>query len=222
MNDGDRMTTKRSARKTNPAAMPPDTDSGTASLNGRLPQLFAATTIGIALLALVGWQVNARFLAGQWDSYVPMAPSTALAFLLLAGALLCVARWRAQRMSLAFALAAASSVFLLGVLVLAQFITGVDLGLEQALSHSNELLGSTPLGRMSPLTAVAFLLESAALLFLLIASRRRNAPAAAALLAIVATAINLIVMTGYAYGAPWLWCMKVGQKRRDRVSLVYA
>ncbi|HEX7592897.1 MAG TPA: hypothetical protein VF429_01880, partial [Anaerolineae bacterium] len=171
----------------------------------RLPQLFAATTIGIALLALVGWQVNMRFLAGQWDSYVPMAPSTALAFLLLAGALFGFARWHSQRASRLFALIAASGVCLLGVLVLAQFITGIDLGVEQVLSRTNELLGSTPLGRMSPLTAVAFVLESAAFLILLIAQPRRNAPTAAALLATAATAINAVVVIGYAYGVPLLY-----------------
>jgi hypothetical protein len=55
----------------------------------RLPQLLAATSIGLALLALVGWLANVHVLAGQWGSYVPLSPSTALAFLLLAGALFC-------------------------------------------------------------------------------------------------------------------------------------
>jgi hypothetical protein len=67
---------------------------------------------------LAGWQMNARFLAGQWDTYFPMAPSTALAFLLLGGALFCYARWPAQRLSRLFALAAVSLASLLALLCL--------------------------------------------------------------------------------------------------------
>ncbi|MBI3360374.1 MAG: PAS domain-containing protein, partial [Chloroflexi bacterium] len=79
------------------------------------------------------------------------------------------------------------------------------MGLEQALSRTNELLGRAPLGRMSPLTAISFLLESAALFILLIGQGWPHAPTAAVLHAIVATAINLVVLLGYAYGAPLLY-----------------
>ncbi|MDP2744590.1 MAG: PAS domain S-box protein, partial [Dehalococcoidia bacterium] len=171
----------------------------------RLPQICAATAGGIALLALIGWQLHARFLGGQWGANIPMAPSTALAFLFLGGALFSYARWQVQVFSRRFAMAAVSLVFLLGLLVLGQFITGIDLGVEQALSRTNESLGQAPLGRMSPLTAISFLLESAALVFLLITQRGRYAPTAAALLAAGATAINLVVLLGYAYGAPLLY-----------------
>ncbi len=171
----------------------------------RLPQLLAATTIGIALLALVGWQANVRFLAGQWDSYVPMAPATALAFLLLGGALFVYVRAPNQRSSRIFALTAVSIVSLLGVLVLAQFITGIDLGVERALSGTSELLGNIPIGRMSPLTAVSFLLESAAILILLSAPRWRHVATTAALLAASAIAINFIMLVGYVFGAPLLY-----------------
>src|SRR3989304_401935 len=171
----------------------------------RLPQICAGIAGGIALVALAGWQMNARFLAGQWDTYIPMAPSTALAFLLLGGALFCYARWPAQRLSRRFALAAVSLASLLALLVLAQFISGIDLGVEQALARTNELFGRAALGRMSPLTATAFLLENAALFILLIGQRWPNAPIAAALLAVIATAINFVVLAGYAYGAPLLY-----------------
>ncbi|MBI3177061.1 MAG: PAS domain-containing protein, partial [Chloroflexi bacterium] len=171
----------------------------------RQSQLLAATAVGIALLALTGWLSGVRSLAGQLDSYIPMAPSTALAFLLLGGALFGFARWPGRSWGRFFALAALSLVSLLGLLVLAQFFTGIDLGVEQALSQTNEWMGSTPVGRMSPLTAVSFLLESAALFMLLPSKRRRNASTAAALLAAGATALNVVVLTGYFYGAPLLY-----------------
>ena len=119
----------------------------------RLPQICAGIAGGIALLALAGWQMNARFLAGQWGTYIPMAPSTALAFLLLGGALFCYARWPAQRLSRLFALAVVSLASLLALLVLAQFSSGIDLGVEQALSRTNEWLGRGARRRLAPPSA---------------------------------------------------------------------
>ncbi|MFZ5902794.1 MAG: GAF domain-containing protein [Chloroflexota bacterium] len=168
--------------------------------------LFAAITIAIALFTLAGWSSGMRFLAGQWGPYIPMAPSTALAFLLVGGALFCSVRWSNQRWSRFAVLTAAGLVLLLGLLILTQFITGIDLGLEQALFRVNESFGQIPLGRMSPLTAGSFLLESAALLIFLLAEHRwPHAPTAVVILAAVAIAINITVLIGYAYGAPLLY-----------------
>jgi hypothetical protein len=157
------------------------------------------------LLVLAGWQMNARFLAGQWGGNIPMAPTAALAFLLLSAALFCYARWPAFQWSRLLALASVSLVGLLVLLVLAQFVTGFDLGLEQALSRTTERLGPFPLGRMSPLAAVSFLLESVVIFVLLLARRRRYAPLAAVLCAVSAASINVMILTGYAYGVPLLY-----------------
>ena len=156
------------------------------------------------MLALAGWLSGARLLAGELANYVPMAPSTALLFLLISGALFCYARWPGLRLSRLFTLITVVIAFLTGLLVLGEFITGVDLGVEQVLSRTNEFMGAVPLGRMSPLTAVAFLLESTVFL-LLIAEGWRNALPVAAVLAGAATALNAVVLLGYAYGAPLLY-----------------
>ena len=170
-----------------------------------VPQLCAGTAAGIAFLALLGWVSGARFLAGELSTYIPMAPSTALAFLLLSGALFGRAHLPVSRPGRFFELAAVSIVLLIGLLILAQFTFGIDLGIERVLSRTNELLGSTPLGRMSPLSAIAFLLEGAALLMILIGEPRRNVPTAIVLLATVAIAIHTVVLIGYVFGAPLLY-----------------
>ena len=168
-----------------------------------VPEICACLAGGIALLAMVGWWSDLRSLAGQWANNVPMSPDTGLAFLLLSGGLFCIARWPSRRASRVFALAAISIVSLLGLLVIVQFIVGVDLGVEQSLSGTNEMLGSKPLGQMSPVTAVSFLLEGPAL-FLLMGKRWLHAPTWAALLAASAIGINAVVLVGYWYGAPLL------------------
>ena len=171
----------------------------------RLTQLCAGAAFGIALLALAGWLFGARFLAGQWGGAIPMAPSTALAFLLLSGGVFSHARWPARRRSRYFTPVSIGLTALLGLLVLAQFIVGFDSGVERMLARTNELFGQIPLGRMSPLTAASFLLESGALMLVLRASRWRFADSMAALLAFTAAAINVVVLVGYAYGAPLLY-----------------
>ena len=170
----------------------------------RAPELCADMALGIALLALVGWVSGARILAGQWATFIPMAPSTALVFLLLSLALYCFVRWPGLPSSQLFGLASAGFTFLIGSLVLWQSISGVDLGVEQLLSRTNEFLGSAPLGRMSPLSAVAFLLVSLALSFLTV-QRWRGARSGAALLALGATTIGGVVLVGYLFDAPLLY-----------------
>jgi PAS domain-containing protein len=109
------------------------------------------------------------------------------------------------RLGRLFALTGVSIVLLIGLSVLVQFVFGIDFGMEQALFRTNEFLGSTPLGRMSPLTAIAFLLEGTASFILLMGRRWRDAPTAVALLAASAIAINTVVLIGYVFGAPLLY-----------------
>ncbi len=170
----------------------------------RLACLYAAAAFGIALLAQVGWLFGARFLAGKWGELPPMAPSTALAFLLLAGGVFSHARWPAIRLSRVFALAAAVLPALVGLLVLARFFTGFDSGVELALSRTSEVLGHSSLGRMALLTAAGLLLESAALLLVLQAGKWRVAASMGALFAVLGTAAGLVVLVAYAYDTP-LW-----------------
>jgi PAS domain S-box-containing protein len=178
-------------------------DANSPARAQRVTQLSAAAACGIALLALAGWLLDVRVLAGQWRGYHPMAPSTALALLFLSGGVFSQARWSTHPLSRRVALAAGSLAAVLGLLVLAQFITGSDWGVEMALARTHELSGRIPLGRMSPSTAAAVLLEGGALLFLLHTTRWRFAAAVATLLALVATVVNLVILLAYSYGVPF-------------------
>jgi PAS domain S-box-containing protein len=178
-------------------------DASSPARAQRVTQLIAAAACGIALLALAGWLLDVRLLAGQWKGFNPMAPSTALALLFLSGGVFSHARWSTHPLSRRVALAAAGLAAVLGLLVLAQFITGSDWGVELAMARTNELSGRIPLGRMSPLVAATVLLESGALLFLLHTTRWRLAASVATLLALVATGVNLVILLAYSYGVPF-------------------
>src|ERR1017187_1532429 len=97
-----------------------DWDANSAARAQRVTQRCAAAACGIALLALVGWLLDVRLLAGQWKGCIPMSPSTALALLLLSGGVFSRARWPMHPLSRRVALAAAGLAAVLGLLVLAQ------------------------------------------------------------------------------------------------------
>ena len=171
----------------------------------RLVYLCVYAAMGIAILSLIGWMTGVRILAGQWGNFTPMSPLSALSFLLFSSALFCHARWPLQRISRFFVLATLSIVSFFALIVLGQFIMGIDLGIEKALLYTNELLSQTPIGRMSPISAISFLLESMTFFILLIAPLRSKSLVIAALFIIIAIGINFIILIGYAYGAPLLF-----------------
>jgi signal transduction histidine kinase len=173
--------------------------------NRRSVEACAVLSGALCLLVLVGWRWGTPVLAGQWGSSIPTAPSSALALALLSAALFCRARWPVQAASRRFVAVAICIVLSFSLLVLQKVVTGIDLGLEWTLSHTNELFGAVPLGRMSPLTAISLLLEAAALTSLLAAPRWHTAPSIAILIAGGAITINGVVLIGYAYGTPVLY-----------------
>src|ERR1019366_7688532 len=177
-------------------------DANSPARAQRVTQRCAAAACGIALLALAGWLLGVRLLAGQWRGGIPMLPATALALLFLSGGVFSHARWSTHPLSRRVVVPPAGLAAVLGLLALAQFITGRDWGAELALARTNELFGRIPLGRMAPFTAAAVLLESGALLFLLHTSRWRFAASVDALLGLVATVGNLVILLGYSYGTP--------------------
>ncbi|MCX6545906.1 MAG: PAS domain S-box protein [Acidobacteria bacterium] len=180
-------------------------DRETSVLVPRLTERCAGVACAIAVVALAGWALNARVLAWQWDGVIPMAPASAIALLGLAGGLFVIARWPRPRPGRMLARAGASLAALLGVLVLIKLTTGLEVGIEWTLARTRELFGGIPIGRMSPLTAALLILESAALLALVEVNRWRMAGTVAALLGLTATAISVVVVVGYAYGAPLLY-----------------
>jgi diguanylate cyclase (GGDEF)-like protein len=135
-----------------------------------------------------------------------MAPNSALAFFIL-GAILFVRTLEAEGLSFrGFANLGPLLVSLIGLITLIQFLSGVDLGIDQILHRTSERFGGVLLGRMSPITALNFIFASASLLLLQVSSdktRRTGSPAAA--FAVIVIAVGLVVVLGYLYGAPLLY-----------------
>ncbi|MBF0531123.1 MAG: CHASE domain-containing protein, partial [Deltaproteobacteria bacterium] len=133
------------------------------------------------------------------------APSTALAFLIFSCALFAHSLGPSRRIGSSLVLPAAIFILVWSMLILTQFVTGFDLGLERWLVYAPETFGTVPVGRMSPITALIFMLGSLSLLFVLVpADRVPIAQDVAASLAIGVVAGGLLVILGYWYQTPLL------------------
>jgi len=158
----------------------------------RLPRIAACLVGTIACIVLAGWILRIPVLTSVLPDLVSMKPNTALAFLMLSGALFAAAegRWPGGQRWLAVAAA------VIGSLTLFEYVSGVSLGIDQVLFR--DPVNSTQPGRMAAITAVNFLLLATALL--MPSSKRANyiKEGLALLLAFSAT----LAIVGYIYGVP--------------------
>jgi PAS domain S-box-containing protein len=165
--------------------------------------LCAAAVAGLAMLAGLGWGFDRWRLTTFGAAYIPTAPSTALLLFVLAVGVLLRRRWPAKPATNAFGFVVVCVVALLSssVLIPAQF--GLAPVVEHWLAPTAETVGGVPVGRMSPVTASVFLLAAAALL-LQLPPFVRWLPGLwlGSGLALAVVLIGLIVMLGYAVGAP--------------------
>ncbi|MBX6315238.1 MAG: hypothetical protein IRY99_20355, partial [Isosphaeraceae bacterium] len=162
--------------------------------------------IGLGVATLAGWLAGWRLLTSIRPGYIPMAPNTALSFILLGFALairpgpgmLGRRAWSSGLIAAAVATVAA--------LRLSEYATGIDLGVDRmALEAPSERLGLAPVGKMALSTAIGFLLAGVALVLATWASRRQTVADCVGGLGVVVAALGLIFTLGYLYNAPLLY-----------------
>jgi PAS domain S-box-containing protein len=166
--------------------------------------LCAAGSGLLAMAGLITWAGGQGLTFGE--GRVPMAPGTALLISLfcIAAVLRAVARSsRAARIveltcTLAGLIGAAMLLLLRGF--------GVAMPLEEWLTPTPEMLGTIPLGRMSPLTASCFVAVGLALLCERVSARRWQAMRSfGGWLALGVMAVAFIVVAAYLLGTPLLY-----------------
>ena len=155
-----------------------------------------------AAVVLLGWWQQWRLFTQPPAGFIPMAPTTAVAFLLLATALVIqssvdLPRWRWV------ARGAAGLALLLAAFALTARLADWTLDPDAAVRVTTATLGGVPLGVMSPVTAAGVLLLALALL--LQSVERPALRAATAPIAVAPTLAGTVVALGYAYGTPLLY-----------------
>jgi serine phosphatase RsbU (regulator of sigma subunit) len=177
-------------------------------LPGMIPPLNSPTdriSAGCALVAtiigavtIVGWFTGIEALASVRAHYIPMAPSTGLAFALLGFAIIVRSSGGLWRFA---CLLCAGIVALVATAKLIEFFAGVSFGLEELLVADPAMFGAVRKGRMAPMTALSFLLATISLFCVMRPKWRRWAGGVATLVA----AISVVVILGYLHGTPLLY-----------------
>ncbi|MGE0456117.1 MAG: PAS domain S-box protein [Vicinamibacteria bacterium] len=155
------------------------------------------------LLALLGWTTGRPFLASLGAHNIPMAPSTALLFVLYGIAALLAAPEpiRPGRRMAALALSMAGALTAGPLLVLSSL--GIHPAFERLGLQAVGSVGAAPIGHMSPVTAACFLLASASLVGALAPAARGDWQSAwASSSAWVLLAASSVLVLAYLFGSP--------------------
>ena len=163
----------------------------------------------LALLVLLSWILGQPNLGAFGPDDIPMAPSTALLVLWLS-CVLSLRRRRPENQTVyKFALFSVGCTGVISLLVLGQFILNFDQMIEQWMAFTaskTDLVKNISYGRMSPLTALAFLGTALAFGCALppLTSRRRYRQTAS-VLALVVFTVSLLILLNFGVDSPLLF-----------------
>ena len=169
----------------------------------RISQACGVLVMLIGAGALIGWFINATTLKGIRSAYVPMAPNTALVFLLF-GACLTIIGGSWPRLVYLVRAAVVLGVVLV-IVHLSGYLTSLGFRIDHWLFRfPAEQLGLARSGKMAFLTAITLLLLGTSLV-LFTWPKTRWAHSAGHGLSVVVTFIGLAFSLGYLYGAPLMY-----------------
>ena len=119
----------------------------------------------MGILALAGWVTGLRLLAGIRADFIPMAPNTAIGFILLGCALAANPAEYGDRTRRLIVAVASAIVLLLTTVRVIEYTFSVDLGVNGWFFRAPaEMFGLASVGRMSLFTALIFELASLSVL----------------------------------------------------------
>ena len=167
-------------------------------------QLCGLIAAGLGVFAIVGWLMGWRILSGIRADYIPMAPNTALSFIVLGISLWALITERTWGLKLSRI--GATVIFVLALVRFTELSGNINLNVDRWIFQvSSEKLGLIPVGRMALPTALNFLFASVALFLDSSLKRRWSVDALTRVLAGLTTFIGLAFCLGYIYGAPLLY-----------------
>lgn len=169
------------------------------------PQLCSLITAALGMAAIAGWLIGSKILASIRPDYIPMAPNTALSFIVLGISLYALIAER--RTAIKLSRAGVVVILILSLIRFIELSANIKLNVDQWIFRvPAERLGFIPTGRMALPTALNFLFASIAIL--LASSLKKHllfVDVITRILAGLTTFIGLVFCLGYIYGAPLLY-----------------
>src|SRR5579862_1827606 len=186
---------------------PRDADFALMSPLRRVIFIASGLSAAFGIFAILGWVSGYHLLASGGPNYIPMAPTTAIAFVLMGIALSACTLPDTNRSGRIVGLTAVALVSPYAALKLLELFIRVPLAGESLLLHKTEAFGAVITGRMSPVTALSLLLASVGMAPLLWAQgpMKSGATKVASGAATLLAAAYLVVILGYLYGTPLLY-----------------
>ncbi len=158
----------------------------------------------LGALTIAGWLTGWRTLSGIRADYIPMAPNTALSFIVL-GISLCTLTTE-RRWGLKLSRIGATVIFVLSLIRFTEISVNINLNVDRWIFQApSEKLGLIPVGQMALPTALNFLFASAALFIASSLKKHWIMGGAERLLSVATTLIGLAFSLGYIYSAPLLY-----------------
>lgn len=168
----------------------------------RITLICSLVAMGFGLFAFLGWITAIPWLTALWPGGIPMAPSTALLFLLFGVVLLPAIYLPKTSVILRFSGLIAWVATCISILLLVLASLGITLQAEYLGMNISGMVGGAPIGHMSPLTALCFILIGIS--FLLQHHKGKRLLVSFWLAACVFLA-SIILIIGYLVGAPLLY-----------------
>jgi signal transduction histidine kinase len=166
--------------------------------------VLAALACAIAVISMLGWALGKLVLASVSSSYVPMPPVNGILSLALCGVMIGTlhAPVRSAR-ARGLALGVAATGGLVCVLSLTDFFLGLHVSLDRVFVPRDVTLNGAQIGRISPVSAIAFAVLFAAVALLQYPSLWPQRAGVG--LALLVTAVAFVLLIGYLYNAPLLY-----------------
>ena len=140
----------------------------------RLALVCITITAGISGIAIIGWMMDWLLFARIHSAYIPMAPSTAVLFIILSFTFYLNVRKQKHSQIITYARIGVVLVFIVSLLIFITFFIGAGTDIEHLLYPKHEQFDKFLIGHMSPITAAIFLLISCSLFLLMIFPKDRH------------------------------------------------
>lgn len=163
---------------------------------------FAAVTIALALLAIMGWVTNKLILASFNSAYIPMALSTASLFLLFGIELLIYNNESSSTNILTVARIVNIAGIVLSALLLFLSLNNIRLDVEHLWLATSLDENRFVLGHMSPVTAFCLILIGTSVLLAHPSSIQKNVRIYGYILSALTAIIAFILILLYIFGVP--------------------
>src|SRR3989304_199730 len=171
-------------------------------VQGSLAPSLAGLTAALSVFILAQWISGYYRRAGESLAYVPMAPITAILFLLATAALFFQRRRTVYPNSPTYIRVITSVIILVSLLVLAQFFKLLPTDIENTLTSAALSRKGFVIGRISPITATLFIAVSASQLISSLRSKSRMPILLADSLSLAALAAAFTIVIAYWYQSP--------------------